>query len=310
MPKVSVCIPVYNVEQYIGRCIESVQSQSLKDVEIIIVDDCSPDRSMEIVRRYAKKDSRIKEIEHNENHGLMVARCTGYMAAKGDYITFLDSDDTLAEGALESLVSAAIKENADIVSGTIKYIPNNRVPYLWPNKLQYGTDKISMYKSMLLDECGHNLCSRLFRRELLQDHQYETFEKATNGEDGILFYQVVDNAKKIVAVDHVVYEYYQNISSSSNVRLTERALSCIALGNLFRVKTAGKYEELRKLVFRKNSRTFWTLKSYGYPVDYIYHSVGLVAYSNCWMMLKMNGLYDAAEIFLKYLISRLLSPKM
>lgn len=183
MPKVSICVPVYNVEQYISRCIESVISQSLKDIEIIIVNDCTPDKSMEIVRQYAETDKRIVIVEHDVNHGLMMARRTGYMSATGDYITFCDSDDTLAEGALEDFYAAAVKEDADIVSGTIQYVTTTGERYLWKNKLQYGSDKISIFKSLLKGECGHNLCSRLFRKELLQNHNYQTFDNFINAED-------------------------------------------------------------------------------------------------------------------------------
>lgn len=304
MPKISVCVPVYNVEQYIGRCIESVLSQSFKDIELVVVNDCTLDRSMEIVRKYAEKDKRIKVLNHNENRGLMVARQTAYMAAKGDYITFLDSDDTFPEGALELLFSAAIKENADIVSGTIKYIPNNGVPYLWPNRLQYGTDKISVYKSMLLDECGHNLCSRLFRRELLQDQQYETYEKATNGEDGILFYQAVDNAKKIIAIDNVVYEYYQNMMSSSNVRLTECALRSILILNSIRVQTAGQYQELRKLITKKVSWVLFNLKINGYRIDKLVSEQKLDYYFKTSTLLKEQGLFKFITVCIKLLYCR------
>ena len=229
MPKVSVCIPIYNVEQYIGRCIESVISQNLKDIEIIIVNDCTPDNSMEIVRQYAATDDRIKIIEHDINHGLMMARRTGYMAAVGEYIIFLDSDDTLAEGALETLYVTADKEKADIVSGTIQYVPNNGERYIWNNELKYGTDRVSVFKSLLKEEIGHNLCSKLFKKELLQDYKYQTFEGATNGEDAILFYQVVNYSSKVIAIDRVVYEYYQNSESSSH-----NANNSSALNNMIR----------------------------------------------------------------------------
>lgn len=298
MPKVSVCIPVYNVEQYISRCIESVLSQSLKDIEIIVVDDCSPDKSMEIVRKYADNDSRIKIVEHDVNHGLMIARRTGYMAALGDFITFCDSDDTLAEGALEKLYSAAIVENADIVSGIIQYVPNKGSIYLWPNKMSYGTDRVSVYKSLLNNECGHNLCSRLFRRDLLHNYLYQTFEGATNGEDGILFYQIVDNASKIIAIDSIVYVYYQNMASSSNVNLTDRALKSIVILNSIRMITAGQYPDLKKLVARKISNILFGLKKRGYDIEKFTSEYHLELYTKTMTYISYNG-------FANYLIMNL-----
>lgn len=299
MPKVSVCVPVYNVEQYIGRCIESIQEQSLKDIEIIVVNDCTPDDSMKIVRAYAAKDNRIKIVEHEKNRGLMMARRTGYMVASGDYITFCDSDDSLPNNALETLYSAAVSENADVVSGTIQYIPVEKYPYLWPNKMVYGSDKISVYKSLLKNECGHNLCSRVFRRDLLQGYPYRTFEGATNGEDGILFYQIVDNATKIIAIDSVVYKYYQNMSSSSNIRLNERALWSILVLNSIRVQITSRYPELRKLVTRRVSQVLFGLKNRGYNIDKNVDDLHLNYYAKSSTYILYNGIISYIGKFLK-----------
>ena len=290
MPKVSVCVPVYNVEQYIGRCIESIQEQSLKDIEIIVVNDCTPDDSMKIVRAYAAKDNRIKIVEHEKNRGLMMARRTGYMVASGDYITFCDSDDSLPNNALETLYSAAVSENADVVSGTIQYIPVEKYPYLWPNKMVYGSDKISVYKSLLKKECGHNLCSCLFRRNLLQNHPYQTFDRVINAEDAILFYQIIDNAAKVIAIDSVVYEYYQNMSSSTNRRLNERALWSILVANSIRVQITSKYPELRKLVTQRTSQVLFGLKNRGYVIDKNVGDLHLNYYAKTSTYVLYNGI--------------------
>lgn len=300
MPKVSVCIPVYNVEHYIGRCLESILCQSLKDIEIIVVNDCTPDSSMDIVRKYASEDNRIKMIEHSENHGQMVARRTGYMKATGDYITFCDSDDTLADGALEALYNKAVMENADVVSGVIEYIPVKGKRYCWKNELSYGTDKIAVYRSVLTNEFGHNLCSRLFRREILQSYEYETYERATNGEDGMLFYQVVDYVSKVVAIDKIVYEYWQNLQSSSQVRLKDHALRSIALGNAMRKKTSGKYENLKHITDRKISSTYWGLRAHGYDIGKFYSEVGLCGYDGFWNLLRIQGFKGSMRIFLQF----------
>lgn len=309
MSKVSVCIPVYNVEQYIGRCLESILRQSLKDIEIIVVNDCTPDNSMDIVRKYASEDNRIKIIEHSENHGQMVARRTGYMKATGDYITFCDSDDTLTEGALEALYNKAVAENADVVSGVIEYIPVNGKRYCWKNELSYGTDKIAVYRSVLTNEFGHNLCSRLFRREILQSYEYETYERATNGEDGMLFYQVVDHVSKVVAIDKIVYEYWQNLQSSSQVRLKEHALRSIALLNAIRKKTAGKYDELACLTDAKISSVYWGQKIDGYNIGKFYSEVGLYNYEGLGSLLKFQGFKKTSRYILKYMI-RLMQVSM
>lgn len=303
MSKITVCIPVYNVEQYIKRCLESILNQSFKDFEVVVVNDCTPDKSMDIVRQYAEVDDRIRIIEHEVNHGQMMARRTAYMAAKGDYITFCDSDDTLPCGAFEGLYNEAVKTNADIVSGVIEYIPVKGKRHRWKNLLQYGSDKISVFKSLLKDEFGHNLCSRLFRRELLQNYNYETYEKATNGEDGMLFYQVVDHASKVVTTDKIVYEYWQNMESSSQVRLKDAALRSIALLNATRVKIVGKYKNLNALLDKKVSYVFWNLKADGYKIDTHFKDEGLEDYSKYISLINNLELIKAIKILLKILLN-------
>ena len=105
MPKISIVIPVYKVEKYIGVCIESVQNQTLKDIELILVDDGSPDKSGEICDQYASKDDRIKVI-HKKNGGVGQARNDGLDLATGEWIIFCDSDDWLETNALEELVKS------------------------------------------------------------------------------------------------------------------------------------------------------------------------------------------------------------
>lgn len=306
MPKISVCIPVYNVEKYVGRCLESILNQSLKDIEIIVVNDCTPDNSMDIVRQYAELDCRIRIIENDVNHGQMISRSTAYMAALGDFITFCDSDDTIPDDALEKLYNEAVKTNADIVSGVIEYIPIKGNRYRWDNLLQYGSDKISVFKSLLKDEFVHNLCGRLFRRELLQNYNYETYEKATNGEDGMLFYQVVDHATKVVAVDNVVYNYWQNMESSSQVRLKDNALRSIALLNATRIKTVGKYKVLSALLNKKVSFVFWELKSDNYNIEIYYKNEGLGEYSKYSLLIKDQGIIKTVKILLKLLKNKIM----
>ena len=113
--KVSIIIPVYNVEKYISECLDSCINQTLQDIEIIIVDDCGNDKSMDIAQEYAKKDSRIKIIKNNQNKGLFLARCEGLKSATGKYIISLDSDDFLDLKACEIAYNAAKDGYYDII---------------------------------------------------------------------------------------------------------------------------------------------------------------------------------------------------
>ena len=190
--KVSICIPVYNVEKYIRRCLESVEDQTYQNIEIIVVNDCSPDNSMAVVQEFAQADSRIVLLNHESNKGLMMARKTAYMNATGDYITFLDSDDYLPSTSIENLVYAIHTTGADVVSGCIEYIPCIGEKEIWQNELKYGSDSASVLKSLLKKEFGHNLCGKIFKRELLQCNSYTSYNNFNNGEDGMLFYYTFD----------------------------------------------------------------------------------------------------------------------
>ncbi|MEI0620552.1 glycosyltransferase family 2 protein [Brachyspira pilosicoli] len=116
MIKVSVIVPVYNVEDYLIECLTSIINQTLKEIEIICIDDCSTDSSYNILEEYAKKDDRIRIIPHKENKGLGPARNTGIKEAKGEYISFIDSDDYISKDYLENLYNTAKKYNTDVVN--------------------------------------------------------------------------------------------------------------------------------------------------------------------------------------------------
>ena len=116
MIKVSVIIPVYNVEKYLEECLNSVISQTLKDVEIICVDDCSTDNSCLILDKYKDIDSRIILIRHDINRGLGPARNSGLAIANGEYILYIDSDDYISNDYVETLYVTAKKYNSDVVS--------------------------------------------------------------------------------------------------------------------------------------------------------------------------------------------------
>ena len=120
MKKISVVIPFFKVENYIAQCIESVVRQTLSEIEILCIDDNSPDESINIVRDYAKKDSRIRIFQHENNKGLGAARNTGIKNAEGEYIFFLDSDDWLLEDGLQQLYQTAQKYEVKTVSAPLK----------------------------------------------------------------------------------------------------------------------------------------------------------------------------------------------
>lgn len=134
-PKVSIIVPCYSVEQYLDRCVESLVGQTLLNIEIILVDDLSPDRTPEMCDEWAKKDSRIRVVHKVQNGGLGLACNTGIEVSTGEYIAFCDSDDYVDKDMYETMYNAAAKENVDVVFSGIKTVDQNGVVRLWLNLL-------------------------------------------------------------------------------------------------------------------------------------------------------------------------------
>lgn len=308
MSLISVIVPVFKVEKYIERCLLSVQKQTWHDIEIVIVDDCSPDTSMEIVQVLAKDDCRIKIISHERNMGPMWARRTGYEVATGDYVFFCDSDDYLPPTALEHLYDMAVKSDADIVSGNIMYVSQNGGAALWGNHLKYGNTRESVLKSLLRHELLHNLCGKLFRTSLLQNYDYKTFKNATNGEDACLLYQIVCNMTSMVQVDNIVYYYMQNTESSSQVRRSNSALRSICATNAEIVAVVEPFDCLRKELAANISYTLVDLVYRGYDKDgflsALYDEFSLTEYFSNGIILRAHTLPNAIKLLLKKYVVR------
>lgn len=125
---VSVVLPIYNVEKYLNNCIESVVNQTYRNLEILLIDDGSPDNCPQICEEWADKDARIRVI-HKENAGLGMARNTGIEHASGEYICFFDSDDYIAPDTVEKVYNRAVQEQADVVVFGLTYMDENGTPY-------------------------------------------------------------------------------------------------------------------------------------------------------------------------------------
>lgn len=306
--KVSVVIPIYNVEDKVARCLESILTQSLHDLEIIVVDDGTPDNSMQVVDRYAAGDNRFCVVAHERNRGLMQARKTGYMMAEGDYVLFCDSDDYLPPRAVETFYNEAMRTGADVVSGDLTLVfPVDGQQEVRGSVLRYGSAMIPVYKSLLLDEYHHNLCGKLFRRSLLQDHDYTTIEHFTNGEDGFLFYQVMEHVAKVVHLQKPLYCYVQNDKSSTRFRYGENAIHSICMLNQLRLKLAEKYPEIRRYAQAKVSEVVSSLYARGYDKDanldkYVV-DCSLSGYASPGSVFKYNPLPKACRLFVKRLLA-------
>lgn len=222
-PLISIILPTYNVAEHIERCLNSCLSQEFTDYEIIIVDDCGTDSSIEIANAYASKDSRIKIIKHEKNLGTYHARKTGTFNAKGCFVLYLDPDDELAENAL-NIIYKQIKNNPklDLLLFNSKYIPShnflsskpcvplglfeNNIPcsILQESKLTYGTPGKLYSKRALIE--GFNELS-------IPENIRLVF-----GEDILIFASALLNTNCAVGLKQELYLYYRNETSITSIK--------------------------------------------------------------------------------------------
>ena len=211
MPKVSVIIPVYNVEKYLEKCIESVINQTLKDIEIICVNDGSTDNSLDILTKYSKNEPRMTIITQ-VNSGLSEARNTGIRIATGEYIGLLDSDDYVDLDFYEKLYKSAIKYNADIACGDIIRFSSKKHKILLNLKDEAIVETVKE-KFQITGVPAHNyVWNKIYKREALIKSEIE-FIKGRTYEDMPYTVDVLEKLGKLVTVPNVYYNYRSNPNS-------------------------------------------------------------------------------------------------
>lgn len=265
---VSVVIPVYNVEKYLDRCIESVINQTYQNLEIILVDDGSPDRCPQMCDMWAEKDSRIKVV-HKKNEGLGMARNTGIACATGEYICFLDSDDYIDLQVIEKAIRLADSTESDIVlfgmtlvdarGRTTAILPPKTVKQVYmkeevkgdllPNLLD------SSNPSVKAENLCMSMCTNLFRMELIRKANWQVVsEREIISEDYYSMLVLYNCVQKVAVLPEAAYYYCSNSSSLSHTYREDRFLQvkkfynsalCVAEENNYGVKV----EEQLKRVF-------------------------------------------------------------
>ncbi|MEA4957107.1 Undecaprenyl-phosphate 4-deoxy-4-formamido-L-arabinose transferase [bioreactor metagenome] len=222
--KVSVIVPVYNVEKYLEECLDSIVNQSLKDIEIICVNDGSTDNSLNILEKYSKKDNRIKIIT-KENGGLGPARKNGLDCSSGEYIFFVDSDDWLSLDALENLYNNAKNNNSDIVIFKFAFVYQNKLEY--PNILENYLDNDININDLNLNDIKPFVMNsyfatwlKLFKHEFINKYDDFYFKKISY-EDVPFHIQTLLRAEKISYCPETLYFYRKGspdsiLSSSVN----------------------------------------------------------------------------------------------
>lgn len=201
MIKVSVIIPVYNPGKYFTKCLKSLCGQTLRDIEIICVNDCSTDGSLLILQEFAKNDERIKIIDLKENQGAAVARNIGIKSACGEYLGFVDSDDFIDLNFFEKLYEEAQKKDADVVKGNIVVVCSESESVLNYNVQQ---NKGELY---------FNFTSAIYKRSFIQENKIEFLEGLIYFEDTYFTIKSALFYKKLESVADVCYYYVNNPNS-------------------------------------------------------------------------------------------------
>ena len=222
MPLVSIIVPVYNTEKYLPRCLDSLVNQTFRDIEIIIVNDCSQGNCNEIAEEYLKKDNRIKYIEHNENKGTLIARKTGSIAAEGDYITYLDSDDELDINTCEELYKVVSKEDYDFIRfGTkikSKYDVEDLDLRISDEKRNIRISEKYSFIELLEVKLNHNVCGGGGKREIVKKSiSYIPDIRLTNAEDLLQLAIILYFCKSYKTLNKKLYIYHYDIGASPRI---------------------------------------------------------------------------------------------
>lgn len=210
---VSVIVPIYNVEQYLERCIKSIQNQTYKNIEIILVDDGSPDNCGEICERYAVGDKRIKVV-HKKNGGLSSARNAGIAVARGEYYLFIDSDDCIAVNMVERMYSVCKHNDTDIViCGYQRFSEDEEIASIDTSKKEKLTilDKDEAMSRIYSHGVKYVVAwNKMYRKTLFDNVRYK---EGKLNEDEFTTYKLYGNSNKIAEIEDVLYFYFYNGNS-------------------------------------------------------------------------------------------------
>jgi len=241
MPAVSVIVPVYNAEKYLHQCIDSIITQTFKDFELILVDDCSPDSCPTICDEYIKKDNRIKIIHNAVNRGSSASRRIGLEISSGEYIQFIDADDWIDETMIDKMYKRAIVQDLCIVVCDV-LIVNGAIASVQKQKFS-GYDKISVIKDILSGRVSVYLNNKLVKRDL---YLRAEFPRWNISEDSVISTQIFYNSNRVESIDESLYNYRYN--EQSLTRNTDRRIANLIEENrnwrILMKFLRGKYQDI------------------------------------------------------------------
>ena len=225
---VSVIVPVYNSENYIKRCLDSVVNQTFQDIEIILVNDGSTDCSLDILRKYAEDDDRIKVITQ-ENKGVASTRNKGLQNAKGEFILYVDSDDWIEPHMLANMLTL-MEEDVDIVfCGHDNALETCNETYSVYRTIEVWDQKKQLSEFMEHKRMTGMLWNKLIRKSITEECKFN--EKTGYGEDAEFLWQVLKRSKKMVVTSEILYHHVPQAGSISHLSFSEKNIHLFQCGN-------------------------------------------------------------------------------
>ena len=273
MALISVIVPVYNAEKYLNRCIDSILGQTLKDFELILIDDGSKDQSGCICDEYEKKDKRIKVI-HQDNKGQAAARNKGVLIAQCDWIAFVDADDLIHQQMLEYLYHAVIRSNAKMA--VCKLVESNKCPAEFYHKQIHSCTYVEVNEMTLLQWCTAEcrdivdkyiywiVCAKLIHKSLIESNP---FVEGRIYEDNAVVFKWLYSAGTVAVCDNVMYFYYVNNTGTTKSNYSIRKLDWLwALEEQIKFYTKIKFFKMVNAVgirfIRESMREYENIQKY------------------------------------------------
>lgn len=243
IPKISVIIPVFQVEHYLEQCVDSVLCQSMEEIEIILVDDGSPDRCGEMCDKYAKKDSRVRVV-HQDNQGLSQARNAGIEIAKGEYIMFVDSDDWVDPDYCRVPYTLARDNHADLVIFRFRVIGDKHSQTICTQKPGIISKENAM--NLVYHGGGIAVWNKLYSKKLIQEVR---FVPQKYYEDQLFTIEMIHTAEHVYYTDHTLYYYRKREGSITKLHTREIRADQLEMRkcSATRLKELGYEEEARRL---------------------------------------------------------------
>ncbi|MGI9583481.1 glycosyltransferase family 2 protein [Chryseobacterium sp. RRHN12] len=310
--RVSIIVPVYNVENYLTKCLDSLVKQSLPDIEIIVVNDGSKDNSEKIIEGYAQKYPEKIKAYAKENGGLSDARNFGIDRATGDYIGFVDSDDYVTETMFEEMLLLAEKHNAKMVIANIQKVDENGKVVQKLTQLPNMPEKIALEENFsVFADISYFACNKLFKKELFKQKR---FKKGVHFEDIQLIPQLLLECETIAQTQNFHYQYLERTDSITKTH-TEKGLDMLkAVSDVEKVFRESSYshkkEELKNFQIFEGVYSFLAYLAFVKEEGIFYNMSDQLALFMKERQIKIQDILKYSRFGKNYLLSLPLKKKI